>query len=97
MGYLGCAVLYDDGDSLRLHRFFCDGEFHDAGLCIQGLGLVKDKVPDTVVDPFPLVVFYGLQRMRVMANECVGSGINKPMSLHSLSWHRLQGMFAAPV
>ena len=65
-----------DGQGLCFHMIPADFHLHHAGLAVQWLLLVKDEVADAVVDIPAFVVFYGLQRMRVVTDQCICTGID---------------------
>ena len=60
---------------------FGDFNFHHAGLAVQGLLLVEDEVANAIVDIATFVVLNGLQRVGVVTNQRIGTGINQPMGL----------------
>ena len=59
--------------------------------------LIEDEVADTVVDGTATVVFNSLQRVGVVADESISTGVDKTTSFHTLLGHGPQGVLAAPV
>ena len=60
-----------------------------AGLAVHGALLVEDEVTDAVVDFVAAIVLNGLQRMGVVADQYIGTGIDKLMSIKALAWNGL--------
>lgn len=69
----------------------------DAGLAVEWLLLIEDKVAYAVVDGMVMIVFDGLQRVGMVTHEDVGSCLYQHVSLQTLTGHRLEGVFASPV
>ena len=78
---MGCAADDLDRDAFRLHRFRGNSQLHHTGFTVQWLVLVEDEVAYAVVDRFTLIGLYGLQRVGMVADECVGTRVNEPVSL----------------
>ena len=81
--------VYRDGFHLETILFFCDGEAHDAGLAVEGLRGVEDKVADAVVDLVTVIVLDGLEGVGVMADEHIGSSVYQHVGIVTLTRHRL--------
>lgn len=80
------------------HCFFCgDAQADDAGAGVERLLLVEDEVADAVEDGFAAVGLGALQRVGVVADDDVGTGINQGVGLQPLLGQRAQRMLSAPV
>ena len=86
-----------DGEGLCFHMIHGYFHLHHAGLTVQRLLLVKDKVADAVVDIPAFVVLYGLQRMRVVTNQRIRTCVYQSVGIQPLTGYGLQGVLAAPV
>lgn len=54
------AVLDVDRDGSCRNLVFGDIDFDKAGLAVDGLLLVKDKIADTIIDVAPAIALNGL-------------------------------------
>lgn len=72
-------------------------QFHNTCFGVQWFVLVEDKVAHAVVDFLAMKIFDGLQRVSVMTYQYVGSGAYQLVGIPTLTAHRLQRVFAAPV
>ena len=65
------VYLYGDGFNARIVRR--NHQFNHASPCVEGFGLVENKVADAVINGAILILFDGLQRVGVVANKDVGT------------------------
>ena len=70
---------------------------YHAGLAVQRLWLVEDKVANAVVDFLAAEILDGLHRVGMMAYQHVGTGINQLMGIPTLAVDGLQRVFPAPM
>jgi hypothetical protein len=59
--------------------------------------LVEDEVTDAIVDRFALILLDGLERMRMMTYEGIGTSVYEIMRLLTLQRNRFECMLTSPM
>ena len=75
----------------------CDFQLRDAGAAVDVPILVEDEISKTVIDVFSMILLDGLQGVGVVANEGIGTGIDKLAGGFALQGHWLHCVFLAPM
>ena len=87
----------DDGNRLCLHGVGCYGKPDDGSLGVDGLCLVKDKVPYAIVDWLVVIEFDALQRVTMVTDQSICAGIDQLPGCYLLLKGRLCRMFPSPM
>ena len=74
-----------------------DFQLRDAGAAIDVPILVKNEVPETVIDVFSMILLDGLQSVRMVTNQRIGTGIDEATGDVALHRSRFQGVFLSPM
>ena len=91
------AVSYFNRNRLYLNRVMGNFNLYHTSLCVDGVGLVEDKVAYAVVDGLTLVVFYRLQSVSMVSNDDISTCVYDGMCLASLTDGWLQLVLYTPV
>ena len=86
-----------DGKGFYGGRTVGEPQPNETGAGVERARLVEDEVADAVVDTASTIVFDGLQRVAVMANEEIGSGFHQLVGQLPLCGGGLEFMFAPPM
>lgn len=91
------TITYLDGKCRYIDIFLRHAELDNGCAGIEGTRLVEDEIADAVEDGAASVGLRGLKRVAVVANQGVGTGIDKSVRLHTLGRDGLDSMLGSPV
>ena len=87
----------DDGNRLCFQGVGCYGKPDDGSLGVDGLCLVKDKVPYAIINGLVVIEFDALQRVTMVTDQGICTGINQLPGCYLLFKGRLCRVFPSPM